>query len=249
MSQEYIVETNNLVKHFNKGKVKAVNGLNLKVKKGEIYAFLGANGAGKSTALNMISGILFPTSGTITINGLSIPEQRKKVAGLIGVAPQEYSIYHDLTVKENIMFFADLYRLPNQLAKSRMYDLMKVLKLEEKENELIRNLSGGMKRRVSIACALIHDPKLVLFDEATVGVDPILRQWFWKYFRELGANGTTIIITSHVMDEAERADRIGLIRDGVLIEEGTPQELKKKHNTQTIEEIFIKLSGDEFYDQ
>ncbi|MCH8906888.1 MAG: ABC transporter ATP-binding protein [Candidatus Heimdallarchaeota archaeon] len=247
--QEYIVETKNLVKHYNKGEVKAVNGLDLKVKRGEIYAFIGANGAGKTTALDMISGVLYPTSGTIIVDGLEIPRERKRMAHMIGVAPQDVSVYSDLTVKENIMFFADLYRLEKAQSNSRMKELLGVLKLEEKENELVRNLSGGMKRRVSIACALIHDPKLLLFDEATVGVDPVLRQWFWKYFKELSKKGTTLIITSHVMDEAEKADRIGLIRAGVLIEEGTPAELKEKYRVQTIEEVFLKLAGDEFINE
>jgi len=249
MSQDYIVETKDLVKHYNKGKVKAVNGLNLRVKRGEIYAFIGANGAGKSTALNMISGVLFPTSGSIMIDGLQIPAERKRMAQIIGVAPQEYSVYTDLSVSENIKFFANLYRLEKQTINERMEELLNVLKLTEKKNELVRNLSGGMKRRVSIACALIHNPSLLLFDEATVGVDPVLRQWFWKYFKRLSNEGTTIIITSHVMDEAEKADRIGLIRAGILIEEGTPSELKEKHGVKTIEEVFLKLAGDEFIDE
>ena len=123
-----------------------------------------------------------------------------------------------------------------------MNDMIEVLKLEDKRNTLGKNLSGGMKRRVSIACSLIHKPKIVLFDEATVGVDPILRQWFWEYFRKLRDEGTTILITSHVMDEAERADRIGLLRAGILIDEGTPKELKTKYKVDTIEEVFLHLS-------
>ena len=242
---EYIIEVKDLHKEFNKGKVKAVNGLDLKVKYGEIYAFIGANGTGKSTSLNMISGVLVPTSGDIVVDGLHLPEDRQTISGRIGIAPQEYSIYTDLTAEENIRFFASLYRIPKSEYEPFMEELLDVLKLKEKRNELARNLSGGMKRRVSIACSLIHKPKLVLFDEATVGVDPVLRQWFWQYFRKLRDQGTTIVITSHVMDEAEKADRIGLMRAGVLIAEGTPQELIEKHQVKNIEELFLKLSGGE----
>ena len=128
-------------------------------------------------------------------------------------------------------------------------NLLKILNLEEKRNVVAEELSGGMKRRLSIAIALIHEPPVLLFDEATVGVDPVLRAYFWDYFRKLRDSGKTILITSHVMDEAEKADRIGLMREGVLIEEGTPSELKKKYSTNTIEEVFIHLSGDEIVDE
>ncbi len=239
---EYIIETKNLVKHYNKGEVHAVNGLDLKIKYGEIYAFIGANGTGKTTALNIIAGTLFQTSGTVTVDGYEMPKDRHRLSTIMGIAPQEYSIYLDLTVEENIKFFADLHLLKKEVFESRMNDLLQVLKLDEKRDVLGKNLSGGMKRRVSIACSLIHHPKIVLFDEATVGVDPVLRQWFWDYFRRLRDDGTTILITSHVMDEAEKADRIGLLRGGVLIDEGTPDQLKEKYNVKTIEEVFLHLS-------
>ncbi len=245
----YIVKTKELVKHFNKGEIKAVDGLDLNIKQGEIYAFIGANGTGKSTALNMISGVLAPTSGTIEVMGLEIPKKRNIVTKYMGVAPQEYSVYLDLTVKENILFFADLFGVEDETAQKQMDKLTKVLRLDQRINDVAKTLSGGMKRRLSIACSLIHDPQLVIFDEATVGVDPVLREWFWDYFKSLRDKGTTIIITSHVMDEAERADRIGLIRAGKLIEEGTPKDLKAKYEVDTIEEIFLILSKGEVYDE
>ncbi len=246
---KYIVETENLMKHYEKGKIKAVNGLNLKIKEGEIYAFIGANGSGKSTTINMITGVLKPTSGHIKVMGYDMVKNRHKLSQYIGVAPQDYSVYTDLSVEENVMFFSRMYGVKGKIARERMKSILTILRLEERRKERVKNLSGGMKRRVSIACALIHNPKILLFDEATVGVDPVLRRDFWEYFRSLKENGQTLIITSHVMDEAERADRIGLIRAGVLIEEGTPAALKNKYNAQTIEDVFLTLSGDEAVDE
>lgn len=246
---EYVIETRDLVKVYKEGRIKAVDGLNLRVKKGEIYAFIGANGCGKTTTIKMLTGILDPTSGSIQVLGIEMPRDRKAASRHIGVAPQEYSIYSDMTVKENVKFFADLAGVKGEDFKPRFAELMDILKLSERTSTLVANLSGGMKRRVSIACALIHDPALVFFDEATVGVDPVLRKFFWEYFQKLKQRGMTIVVTSHVMDEAERADRIGLMRAGRLIDEGTPDELKKRHGVQTIEDVFLKLSGEAIADE
>ncbi len=242
---EYAIETQDLVKIYKTGKVQAVNGLNLRIKQGEIYALIGANGSGKTTSLNMISGALFPTSGSIKVLGYPIPAKRRLITNYIGLAPQEYSIYEDLTLEENVRFFSRIYGMNKSEFETKFTELLQILRLEEKRKTMVKNLSGGMKRRTSIACSLIHSPKIVFFDEATVGVDPVLRSFFWDYFRSLQDKGVTLVITSHVMDEAERADRIGLMRAGKLIAEGTPEELKKKHNAETVEEIFIKLSEGE----
>ncbi len=245
----YAVETRKLVKHYNKGKVKAVNGLDLRIKKGEIYALIGANGSGKTTTIDMLSGVLMPTTGEMNVWGLPQPKNRKKIAHYFGIAPQEYALYLDLSIWENITFFGKLYSLSREEIENTGKKLLEILNLEEKKDVIAEQLSGGMKRRLSIACALIHQPPLLLFDEATVGVDPVLRAYFWSYFRKLRDAGKTILITSHVMDEAEKADRIGLMRAGVLIEEGTPSELKQKYSVDTIEEVFIHLSGDEIIDE
>lgn len=197
----------------------------------------------------MLTGCLFPTSGLIEVLGLKIPEKRRIVAGQIGVAPQEYSVYNDLTVEQNIWFFAKLYEMNHKSFEKRLDELLPILKLNERRNTTVYNLSGGMKRRVSIACALIHEPKIVYFDEATVGIDPVLRAFFWEYFRSLSNMGLTIVLTSHVMDEAERADRIGLMRAGKLIEEGAPEEIKRRHSASSIEEVFLKLSGRQAVDE
>ena len=244
----YAIETRNLVKHYNKGKVKAVNGLDLRIKKGEIYAFIGANGSGKTTTIDMLSGVLMPTAGEMNIWGMSQPKHRKKIASYVGIAPQEYALYSDLTTWENISFFGKLFSLSRKTINETGKNLLEILNLEDKKNVIAEQLSGGMKRRLSIAIALIHQPPILLFDEATVGVDPVLRVYFWNYFRKLRDTGKTILITSHVMDEAEKADRIGLMRKGVLIEEGTPSELRQKYSVNTIEEVFIRLSGDEIAD-
>ena len=249
VESEYAIETQDLVKIYKTGKVKAVNGLDLKIKKGEIYALIGANGSGKTTSLNMLTGALYPTSGKITVLGHEVPKERRIITNYIGVAPQEYSIFFDLSLEENVRFFSRLYGMTKNEFEPRFVELLEILRLTDKRKSLVRNLSGGMKRRTSIACALIHSPKIVCFDEATVGVDPVLRSFFWEYFHSLKNLGVTLVITSHVMDEAERADRIGLMRSGKLIAEGTPAELKIKHNVSTIEEIFIKLSEGEVVDE
>jgi ABC-2 type transport system ATP-binding protein len=249
VTQESVIETNNLVKIYKEGKIKAVDDLNLKIRKGEIYALIGANGSGKSTTINMMTGALYPTSGTIKVLGLPIPEKRRVAAEQIGVAPQEYALYSDLTVEQNIWFFARLYNMRKDAFEKRLDELLPILKLDERRKTTVYNLSGGMKRRTSIACALVHQPKIVFFDEATVGIDPVLRSYFWGYFHSLSQAGLTIILSSHVMDEAERADRIGLMRAGKLIEEGTPAEIKHRYSASSIEEVFIKLSSEETADE
>lgn len=249
VTSQSVIETTNLVKVYKEGKIKAVDDLNLKINKGEIYALIGANGSGKSTTINMMTGALYPTSGTIKVLGLPIPAKRRVAAAQIGVAPQEYALYTDLTVEQNIWFFARLYSMKRDDFQKRLDELLPILKLDERRKTCVYNLSGGMKRRVSIACALIHQPKIVFFDEATVGIDPVLRSYFWEYFRSLSKAGLTIILSSHVMDEAERADRIGLMRAGKLIEEGTPTEIKHRHSAKSIEEVFIKLSSEVVVDE
>jgi ABC-2 type transport system ATP-binding protein len=240
--KETVIETSNLVKIYKEGAIKAVDNLNLKIGKGEIYALIGANGSGKTTTISMLTGSLFPTSGEIRVLGLKIPKKRRIVSTRIGVAPQEYALYTDLTVEQNIWFFAKLYNMPRGVFLKRLNELLPILRLSDRSDTSISNLSGGMKRRVSIACALIHQPEIVFFDEATVGIDPVLRAFFWDYFRSLAKTGLTIVLTSHVMDEAERADRIGLMRAGKLVEEGTPEEIKRRNSASSIEQVFLKLS-------
>ena len=240
--REAVIETSNLVKIYKEGTIKAVDGLNLKIGKGEIYALIGANGSGKTTTISMLTGSLFPTSGEIRVLGLQVPKKRRIVSTRIGVAPQEYALYSDLTVEQNIWFFAKLYSMDRGSFLKRLDELLPILRLNERRKTTVSNLSGGMKRRVSIACALVHQPEIVFFDEATVGIDPVLRAFFWDYFRSLAETGLTIVLTSHVMDEAERANRIGLMRAGKLVEEGSPEEIKRRNFASSIEQVFLKLS-------
>lgn len=243
-----MIETENLVKVFKEGNIRAVDGLTISIRKGEIYALIGANGSGKTTTVNMMTGALAPTSGRIIVLGFEMPHQRRLVSGRIGVAPQEYSLYPDLTLEQNARFFARLYGMNPQDFRRRFNELNEILRLRGREHSLVSNLSGGMKRRASIECALLHEPEVVFFDEATVGIDPVLRAFLWDYFRTLRSNGLTILLTSHVMDEAGKADRIGLVRAGKLVEEGEPEELMTRHNVHSIEEVFLKLSGNEVSD-
>jgi ABC-2 type transport system ATP-binding protein len=240
--KEPVIETSNLVKVYKEGAIRAVDGVNLEIGRGEIYALIGANGSGKTTIISMLTGSLFPTSGEIRVLGLQVPKKRRVVAAAIGVAPQEYALYSDLTVEQNIWFFAKLYNMDRSFFLKRLDELLPILRLDERRKTAVYNLSGGMKRRVSIACALVHQPRIVFFDEATVGIDPVLRAFFWDYFRSLAEAGLTIVLTSHVMDEAERANRIGLMRAGKLIEYGTPEEIKQRHSASSIEQVFLKLS-------
>ena len=233
---------------FKEGNIRAVDGLTISIRKGEIYALIGANGSGKTTTVNMMTGALAPTSGRIIVLGFEMPHQRRLVSGRIGVAPQEYSLYPDLTLEQNARFFARLYGMNPQDFRRRFNELNEILRLRGREHSLVSNLSGGMKRRASIECALLHEPEVVFFDEATVGIDPVLRAFLWDYFRTLRSNGLTILLTSHVMDEAGKADRIGLVRAGKLVEEGEPEELMTRHNVHSIEEVFLKLSGNEVSD-
>ncbi len=244
-----MIETENLVKVYREGRIRAVDGLTVRVRKGEIYALIGANGSGKSTSINMMTGALAPTSGSIAVLGMEIPAHRHEAASRIGVAPQEYSLYSDLTLRQNARFFAKLYGMKPDEFEKRFRELARILRLNGREDSVVWNLSGGMKRRASIMCALIHDPEVVFFDEATVGLDPVMRSFFWEYFRSLTARGLTILLSSHVMDEAGRADRIGLMRAGKLIDEGEPQSLMSKHGVKSVEEVFLKLSGREVSDE
>ena len=226
------------------GALTAVNQLNMELQKGEIYGFLGPNGAGKTTAINCFMGILRADAGTMEVLGYKIPKERREARRLIGLMPQEIALYEDLTVMEHLYFFGELYGLSRKEIRENADELLLVFGLEEKQNDRVKTLSGGMKRRTSLCVALIHHPQLILADEPTVGVDPVLRVHFWDYFRKLQKrNKSTFLITTHVFDEAMKVDRIGLISEGKLVEEGTPQQIIEKYHCSNLEEAFLKIEG------
>jgi ABC-2 type transport system ATP-binding protein len=235
----FAVETVGLTKRF--GKFTAVDGLDLRVRRGEVYGLLGPNGAGKTTTIRMLCGLLKPGSGDIHLIGRRIPDP--EVASCIGYMPQETALYLTLTVHQNIQFFGGIFGLGKSEIAQREEELLRFISLENWRNELVENLSGGMKHRVSLACAMVHGPRLLLLDEPTVGVDPELRASFWEYFERLKEEGVTILITTHYMDEAGHCDRIGFMREGRLIAEGQPAEILDEAGTSSLEDAFMELSG------
>ena len=236
MSEAYAVEVDKVVKSF--GKLKALDGVTLRVRQGEIYGLLGPNGAGKTTLIRAIVGLVAPDSGTVTVLGRRLPDL--DILGRVGYMTQAAALYPDLSVEENLRFFAAISG-----ADSNVDEALKLVELDQRRKSVVATLSGGLKQRCSLACALVHRPRLLLLDEPTVGVDPALRVQFWDHFRDMAAAGTTIIVSSHVMDEAERCQRLGLIRFGKLLGEGSPSEVRAAAGTSNLEEAFLKLSGRE----
>lgn len=229
------IEVNNLTKVF--GKFTAVDNINFNVKQGEIFGFLGANGAGKSTTIRMLIGILEPTSGDALVSGYSIKNQSDLVKKNIGYMSQKFSLYNDLTVVENIRFFAGIYGLDGKKYEERKKWVLKVADLENMENVITGSLPGGIKQRLALGTAVIHEPKIVFLDEPTSGVDPISRRNFWDLINELSEGGTTVLVTTHYLDEAEFCNDIILINAGKLIAQGNSKELKTNYIKNPILEI------------
>jgi len=232
------IVTSKLVKRF--GKFTAVNDLDLTIEDGQTYGLLGPNGSGKTTAIRMICGLLEPTSGTINVLGRTMPS--KEVLSSLGYMPQDVAIYVDNTVHENLELFGSLYGMAPEAFKKREEEMLKFVDLAGWKNSLASTLSGGMRHRLSLACALLHEPKLLILDEPTVGVDPELRASFWEYFEKLGKKGITVVITTHYMDEAGHCQKVGLLRQGRLIAEGNPEELMKRHGKRSLEDVFLEIA-------
>jgi len=222
------------------GDFRAVNKLTLRVKRGEIYGLLGPNGAGKTTVIKTLCGLLRPSSGEVYVLGKKVPDP--SIASRVGYMPQELALYRGLTVHENLAFYGEVFSLTKAQIKAREQALLKLVDLEAHRDKVIDRLSGGMRQRISLACALLHEPQLLLLDEPTIGVDPDLRASFWRYFERLRDAGTTILITTHYMDEACHCDRIGFMRDGDLIAEGPPPELLQSTCTTSLEDAFLSFS-------
>lgn len=229
----YVIETKELVKKFDD--FAAVDGINLSVEKGVIFGLLGPNGAGKSTLIKILTCVLKPTSGSAFISGLDVVKDRRDVLSIIGVVPQEKSFYEDLSVMENLIYFGSLYGVPRIEIKRKGYEILKLLRLEDKKDKRAGDLSGGMKTRLNIACALIHKPEVLILDEPSVGLDPVSSLALWETIRKVNSEGVTVLLTTHDMVEAEElCHRIVIVNRGDIVEEGTPDELKSKVGVEKI---------------
>ncbi|MCA1723911.1 MAG: ABC transporter ATP-binding protein [Thermomicrobia bacterium] len=233
-----MVEARSIVLQFPER--RALDGLTLTVNEGETYGLIGPNGAGKTTLIRAIAGLIAPTGGTLTVLGQPMPS--RKIVASIGYMTQLEALYNDLTVAENLRFFATLFGVPKPTQRERMAELLALVNLSDRVDSVVGTLSGGMKQRVSLAVALIHKPRLALLDEPTVGIDPELRLAFWEYFARLAADGTTLIVSTHHLDEAVRCDRLGMVRDGKTIAEDTPQHLMEATQAATLEEAFLHIT-------
>jgi ABC-2 type transport system ATP-binding protein len=222
----YAIETENLTRIF--GDFVAVNQVNLKIPQGSIYGFLGPNGSGKSTTIRMLCGILTPTSGNGQILGLDLATKGEAIKEKIGYMSQKFSLYDDLTVSENLEFYAGLYSLHGFQRQERIETMLVMAGLTERRHEMTANLAGGWKQRLALGCSILHNPPLLFLDEPTGGVDPKSRRMFWDIIYKLAYQGTTVMVTTHFMDEAEHCDAIGFIYEGNLIADNTPANLKKE---------------------
>ena len=234
---EPIIEIRSIQKNY--GDFKALDNVTLSIEKGIIFGLLGPNGAGKSTLIKVLSCQSRPSSGHAYICGLDVVSDKKEVLSIIGVVPQENSFYDELTINENLMFFGSLYRIPAIDIKKRSHKILTLLKLDEKSNTRAYNLSGGMKTRLNIACALIHRPEVLILDEPSVGLDPVSRKALWETIRVVNREGTTILLTTHYMEEADLlCDRILIMNRGKIVVEGKQDELKEKAG-----EKFIRITS------
>ena len=235
---EVVLETAQIQKHF--GRVRAVDGVDLTIHSGEIYGLIGPNCSGKTTLIRLCLGLLKPTAGSIILLGENIPN--KAILSSVGYMTQASALYQELTVRENVAFFAGLC---GSQEGAWIDEAIQLVDLQDRAHSQVRTLSGGMRQRTSLACSIAHRPRLLLLDEPTVGVDPQLRVTFWSYFRRLAETGVTLIVSSHVMDEAERCDRLGFMRQGKLLAEGSSIELRNKKGANSLEDAFLKYALDD----
>ncbi|MBL8977358.1 MAG: ABC transporter ATP-binding protein [Gemmatimonadetes bacterium] len=227
--------------HRRFGELVAVERLDLAVRRGEIFGLLGSNGSGKTTTIRMLTGLLPPTSGTATVAGVDVVAEPEAVRRRLGYMSQRYGLYDDLTVEENLRFYAGLYGLIGAEGKTRVEELIRELAFTPRRKQLAGTLSGGWKQRLSLACATAHRPDVLFLDEPTAGVDPAARRQFWVVIRELAGRGTTILVTTHYMDEAERCERVALLWRGKLVALGAPHEITAQLGQPTLEDAFIAL--------
>ncbi len=239
-SENSIIKVENLVKKF--GGFVANDHLTFNVFEGEIFGFLGANGAGKTTAIKILCGLSAPTSGDVEVAGYDVYKQTEKIKKNIGYMSQKFSLYENLTIKENIRFFAGIYGLSGKVIKARMNELLESLQITHLKDALISSLPLGWKQKLAFSIAIFHKPKIVFLDEPTGGVDPITRRQFWDMIYETARSGITVFVTTHYMDEAEYCDRVSIMVDGRIDALDTPAELKKTFSATNMDEVFLKLA-------
>jgi len=233
------IATHALNKTF--GTLVAVERLDLSIPRGEIFGLLGANGSGKTTTIRMLTGLLEPTSGSAEVAGIDVVREPEAVRRKLGYMSQRYGLYDDLTVEENLRFYAGLYGLVGQEGRARVEQLITDLGFTRRRRQLAGTLSGGWKQRLSLACATSHEPEVLFLDEPTAGVDPAARRHFWQVIREMAAGGTTILVTTHYMDEAERCERLAMLHRGHLVALGAPHDIVVQLGQPTLEDAFIAL--------
>ena len=237
---EAIIEVTGLVKKF--GHFIANDNLNFSVRKGEIFGFLGANGAGKTTAIKILSGLSKPTSGKAIVAGYDVKKYPNKVKKNIGYMSQRFSLYDDMSVKENFRFYGGIYGLHRKEIREKTAYFLKKLNMEEYGDMLLKKIPLGWKQKLAFSVAIMHNPKIVFLDEPTGGVDPITRRQFWELIYESAAQGTTVFVTTHYMDEAEYCERVSIMSEGRIEAIGTPTQLKEKYQVNTMDEVFIKIA-------
>lgn len=235
----HAVETHGLRKVF--GPIIALEGLDLTIERGEVFGLLGPNGSGKTTTIRMLTGLMAPSAGKATVVGYDVERQAELLRRRIGYMSQKYGLYDDLTVHENVTFYAGLYGLTNPERKQRVLEQLKAFQLDARARQLAGTLSGGWKQRLALACATTHRPDMIFLDEPTAGVDPASRRLFWERIYALAEGGTTILVTTHYMDEAERCQRLAFLSRGHLIALGTPADITARFGTKSVEDVFITL--------
>lgn len=240
MTTEKIISTNALTKCF--GDFTAVDHISFDVYKGEIFGFLGANGAGKTTAMRMLCGLSIPTSGKAIIAGFDVYRETEKIKRSIGYMSQKFSLYEDLTVRENIRFYGGIYGKSNSFIKEKTDFLLKELHLEAEADKLVKSLPLGWKQKLAFSVAVFHEPRIVFLDEPTGGVDPVTRREFWNLIYEASATGITIFVTTHYMDEAEYCNRLSIMVDGRIDAMDSPANLKKQYQAESMDEVFLQLA-------
>ncbi len=237
---EVTVRVRGLTRRF--GSFTAVDAIDFDVARGEVFGFLGANGAGKTTAIRMLTGLLEPTEGEARVAGFDVFTEPEKVKRSIGYMSQKFSLYEDLTVGENIRLYAGIYGLTNLEIRDRTHDLLERLGMEGRRKKLVKSLPLGWRQKLAFSVAMVHQPRVVFLDEPTGGVDPITRRQFWEMIYEAAENGTTVFVTTHYMDEAEYCDRVSIMVHGRIGALGTPDELKRTFDSRTMDEVFVKLA-------